>query len=270
MNKIIYMKDYTQYITNIFRIDKTTYEYGSSPGDGSNSLFNTYGGLGEFTSLEGVKNYGDFYQKEEIFFSIGKYVQGKLWTGTSMTSASYFGKTEENEGVYEDGIIYESYIQDYVVGTMYYEKITEGEYKGANEYFLKIGNLVFSLGIRKWAGVYSIYHKIDDRELPMKVKLVGPINKGEMNCGINIITKIKDTVEELIKEILEEKGFNPTDEEINEIVKNSAFNPENEGKGILNPIYRTEGREVKKVKVDIKYLKPLGEGKREVSIENLD
>ncbi|MDD2871822.1 MAG: hypothetical protein PHS49_07580 [Candidatus Gracilibacteria bacterium] len=253
--------EYMEHLGSIFRVDGIVDEA---------SYEGICWGIGDFTGIEGINCNSIFTLTEKDYNTLqGKYVVG-VFSGT-MSEGSYFGKTDEDEGVYKDGIIYESslgiYMYDYVVGTIYYEKITKGENTGEKEYYFKVGNLLFSLGTRKRACENNDYHKIDDRELPMKIKLVGPIDNSEIKGSISIVGIIKDTVEELIKVILEEKGIHPTDKEINEIVKNSAFNPENERKGILNPVYRTEGREVKKVKVYTTYF---GNGTKEVKIENLD
>lgn len=253
--------EYMEHLWSIFRVDwivdEASYEW-------------ICWWIWDFTWIEWINCNSIFTLTEKDYNTLQwKYV---VWVFSwTMSEWSYFWKTDEDEWVYKDGIIYESslwiYMYDYVVWTIYYEKITKWENTWEKEYYFKVWNLLFSLWTRKRACENNDYHKIDDRELPMKIKLVWPIDNSEIKWSISIVWIIKDTVEELIKVILEEKWIHPTDKEINEIVKNSAFNPENERKWILNPVYRTEGREVKKVKVYTTYF---WNWTKEVKIENLD
>ncbi|MDP2090955.1 MAG: hypothetical protein Q8K30_05165 [Candidatus Gracilibacteria bacterium] len=257
------MEKYNKYLTNIFRIDNSKLEICTNENE---DVFNS--GMCEFTSIKGIKCIGNTEGPIKMFTDgIGKYVLLDFYI--DIPYKQYLGKTEENEGIYSNNN--EQINTNYIVGTIYFINELSRNNKEYNKYYyFNFNDIVICLGTKNTTD--SFLEIIDDSQLPVKIRLGDILLNGiNLGGGMDISVRIiKDTVEELIKEILEEKGFNPTDKEINEIVKNSAFNSENEGKGILNPIYRTEGREVKKVKVDIKYLKPLGEGKREVNIENLD
>jgi hypothetical protein len=216
----------------------------------------------EFTSLKWIKLIWPSEWPIKMFTDgIWKYVLWKLYK--DIVYKQYLWKTQENEGIYINNNIINT---NYIVGTINFEIKLNRDNKYYNDYYFSYNDIVINLWTK--CTTDSFLEIIEDSELPMKIKIWGILNWKVIWLWIDIlIIKIKDTVEELIKEILEEKWFNPTDNEIEEIVKNSAFNPENEWKWILNPVYKTEWRIVKKVKVSTTYF---WVWKKEVKIEDVD